>query len=456
VDELLAMDAHLADCAKCRAALRSAVSDVAASLSQKVSPARGESACLDDDLIARYVDGQTDETDAEIVETHVADCPRCAADVASLRAFRVQMQGYDWTTAQAVAQSPSRWMRLRDWRDWLTLSPSRRFALQAGTVFAAAATAALLVFLTAVRPMQTQVAALQSQVSQLQQTNDALLKQVSTIADLQTQLVWLQQENKKFQQNYKIAQTKIATLEIHLARLEQSKIQNPKSKIVLVLNDGGGQVTLDQQGNLAGLTSLPPSLQREVKATLKTQQVKKPSAIAGLIGKPGTLLGGNNNAAPFALLSPVGTVIQTARPTLRWQALSGATSYAVTIVDDADNEEAAKGESLSGTEWTLPQPLPRGRVYRWYVVAHKDGAEIQSPSKSGAVVKFRVLEQKKADELERARQKYANSHLTLGILYAQAGLLDDAEREFQALAEANPNLPVAQKLLQSVKAMRGK
>lgn len=452
MEELLAIDAHLTACAQCRGAVRSAASGVAderrpfaASLWHKLTPVAGESACLDDELIARYVDGEADDADVEIVEAHIADCARCAEDVASLRAFRTQMQTYDWTAVQTAAQPQSWWTHIRA---WLTVSPRRWFALQTGGMAAAAAIAVLLVFWTAVRPLQTQVADLRQHVSQLQRTNESLEKQVSAITDLQIRLAQLQEENKKIQQDYKTA----------VVPLEQSQDAKRKTQnaILLALNDGGRRVTLDKQGNLAGLESLPPSLQREVKTTLTARQVRKPSALAGLIGKPGTLLSGNHSDAPFALLSPLGTVVQSDRPTFRWQPLSGATSYTIHVVDDANFNEVATSEPLTGMEWTMPNALKCGSIYRWYVIALKDGVEVQSPSKSGAAAKFKVLEQKKADELARAKQKYSRSHLTLGILYAEAGLLDDAEREFQSLLNANPKSPVARKLLRSVQSLRQK
>jgi hypothetical protein len=56
--------------------------------------------------------------------------------------------------------------------------------------------------------------------------------------------------------------------------------------------------------------------------------------------------------------------------------------------------------------------------------------------------------------LAEAKNASAGSHLTIGLLYAQAGLLDDAERELQALLRANPQSTLAQKLLRSVRAKR--
>jgi hypothetical protein len=56
--------------------------------------------------------------------------------------------------------------------------------------------------------------------------------------------------------------------------------------------------------------------------------------------------------------------------------------------------------------------------------------------------------------LAAAKNETAGSHLTLGGLYAQAGLLDDAERELQLLLRANPQSALAQKLLRGVRAKR--
>jgi len=44
--------------------------------------------------------------------------------------------------------------------------------------------------------------------------------------------------------------------------------------------------------------------------------------------------------------------------------------------------------------------------------------------------------------------------LILGIVYANAGLLDEAQRELQTLLNSNPNSEIARKLLAKVKAAR--
>ena len=65
-----------------------------------------------------------------------------------------------------------------------------------------------------------------------------------------------------------------------------------------------------------------------------------------------------------------------------------------------------------------------------------------------------VLDQTKANELAHAKNAGGKSHSTLGILYAQSGLLEDAEREFQTLLRANPQSTLVRKLLRNVREKR--
>jgi hypothetical protein len=88
------------------------------------------------------------------------------------------------------------------------------------------------------------------------------------------------------------------------------------------------------------------------------------------------------------------------------------------------------------------------------VKALKDGQEITSPRPPAPQAKFRVLDQTKANELENARRAHPSSHLTLGLLYADAGLLREAEQEFRQLQKANPNSELARNLLRQVQSLR--
>ena len=153
------------------------------------------------------------------------------------------------------------------------------------------------------------------------------------------------------------------------------------------------------------------------------------------------------------MLDPVGGVLLTDRPTFRWSALEGASAYVVEVYDDAFNLVASSPQ-LTAPRWAASQTLPRGRVYSWQVRAVKDGRETKSPRPPAPQAKFRVLDRAKADELARARRAYPSSHLTLGLLYADAGLLKEAEQELRLLQKANPDSALARSLLRQVQALR--
>jgi len=81
----------------------------------------------------------------------------------------------------------------------------------------------------------------------------------------------------------------------------------------------------------------------------------------------------------------------------------------------------------------------------------KDGQEITVPRPPAPQAKFRVIDQTKANELAKAKRAYGSSHLTLGLLYAEAGLLREAEHEFRLLQKANPQSEIVKKLLRQLK-----
>lgn len=234
---------------------------------------------------------------------------------------------------------------------------------------------------------------------------------------------------------------------------EPSAIPSPSPVVVVSLDDGGQRVTLDEQGNLAGLGPLSPATQRALKAALTDGRVRTPAALNALAGRSGVLLGGSSEGVAFPLVGPVGTVVRTDRPTLRWRPLAGAQGYTVTLLD-ADLNPIAISPPLTATGWTVARPLERGQTYVWQVAAQTKGGEVIAPAAPAPEARFKILELAKAAQLRRLEAAHPSSHLARGVSYAQAGLLDDAAREFRALLAANPQSPVARKLLRNVEARR--
>lgn len=222
---------------------------------------------------------------------------------------------------------------------------------------------------------------------------------------------------------------------------------------VAQLNDGGGRLSLDREGRLSGAEALPPAYREMLKDALGGRRLERSPQLKGLARPGSSLMGSETQGGEFSVLDPVGNVLLNDRPTFRWSALDGATAYVVEVYDDAFNLVATSPQ-LNARSWAAPQTLPRGKVYSWQVKALKDGQEIKSPRPPAPQAKFRVLDRAKADEIARVRRAYPSSHLTLALLYADAGLLNESERELRLLQRANPDSDLARSLLRQLQALR--
>ncbi len=456
LDDLQRIDSHLAGCERCRAAVRAG--NDASALARQIVSRVGDSTCLDFDTRARWVDGESDAAEREVVESHIAFCGPCAEDVAALRSFK-----------EELSREPARIARhsgsgLWEWIRGGIGAPAYRWPLALGGAVAAACLGGLFVYAALTRTtvqesqnIRRQVAAARTESANARRTLALAQDQVKR---LETKLGQSEQEKSALQQTARSATTKAQELERRFALLNGSSTNEPHSpptRLALTLKDAGGEVGLDQRGMLSGVPTLRPDQRGALAAALKSGRVMVSKQIAALVGKGGTLMG-PAAPGPFRLFGPIGTASADDRPTLKWQPLPGATGYTVTIVDDLEHSEAATGTvtaSSDGTvSWKPTVPLPGGRVYRWFVAAHKDGAEVQSPTRSDPPARFLVLERAHAESVQRNLAGAGRSHLARGMAYFTAGLLDEAEGEFQALVRMNPNSTVVKRLLDSVRAVR--
>lgn len=234
---------------------------------------------------------------------------------------------------------------------------------------------------------------------------------------------------------------------------EPTPTQPETAPAVAQLDDGGDRLSLDREGRLSGAGALPPAYREMLKDALAGRRLERSSQLKGLSRPGSSLMGSETESGEFSVLDPVGNVLLNARPAFRWSALDGATGYVVEVYDDAFNL-VANSPQLTTRSWAAPQTLPRGKVYSWQVKALKDGQEIKSPRPPAPQAKFRVLDRAKADEIARAKRAYPSSHLTLGLLYADAGLLKEAEQELRLLQRANPDSELARSLLRQIQALR--
>jgi hypothetical protein len=166
-----------------------------------------------------------------------------------------------------------------------------------------------------------------------------------------------------------------------------------------------------------------------------------------------TVMKGANDRAGFDVIAPVATVVLDERPVFRWQPVPNATLYTISISNQ--NETWVQSWNTTQTVWRVPIKLTRGAIYKWNVMARVGDQELYAPRPPHGEAVFKILaSSREARQLERAAQSDARSRLALGVWYAQKGLLDDAEREFRLILQANPHSQTAQRLLEQVRAQR--
>jgi hypothetical protein len=197
---------------------------------------------------------------------------------------------------------------------------------------------------------------------------------------------------------------------------------------------GPGQFRVNKSGvqGMAGASVTPRSLPASNLPEVKV-------AVARVAQATLTMRGGSFSSAAPSPLVPARTAVLSATPTLRWSAVEGATSYRVTLFD-----EAAK-QILDATtrETELPlQPssgLIGGRQYSWRVEALNARGRIADASTIFSVVAadvIKMLEQLKPDN---------GASYSRRVLYAaqlqEAGAVDEARQLWQALAREKPDDP---------------
>jgi hypothetical protein len=216
----------------------------------------------------------------------------------------------------------------------------------------------------------------------------------------------------------------------------------------VVIMDTGRRLVLDARGQLEGI-QLDAADRKLVETALRSGRIELAGAVNDVLQKNGPLLGASGAGPGFRLLRPVGTLVESERPVFRWKPVPGAIWYEAGIYDENFDPVLESGK-LSGTEWRPANPLRRGDIYSWGVIAHISGEEaIEGPRAT-----FRVLPSRQFIDLQRERAKYGDSLLVMGALYARAGLLDDSERAWSELARQNPDSKVVSDLLSSIRALR--
>jgi anti-sigma factor RsiW len=442
--ELLAAQSHAARCEECRARLAdAAILDAAfTKLHADLSGHDEEPEHLPYEQLTAFVDGSLDEVTREMAESHLAVCAECAGDADDLRQYQTIAAAPAALTPSGVGQpakaSGAWWRRLS----------SFDFIPSFGVLVPTAAAATLI------------IAALFGLWVSSRRSANTDSGPVARMTPAESPAATPTPESSAREIKRPVELAALPTPEPSPRPTTQSKattVTPETGASHVALDDGGSRVVFDARGGLRGLESLSPAARSAVRRSLATSHVETPRVLDGLAGgESGVLMstaaaGGGQVGVPFALVGPIGRVVREDRPLLRWRPLAGAVSYRASVVNSSFQVVAESGPTLS-TEWTPPAALGRGQTFYWQVTATlADGEEVISPRTPAPRARFRVLEESAVEELKRLEESAPESHLARGVLYARAGLVEEAEAEFRKLVALNPRSPVARKLLQSVR-----
>lgn len=396
--DLLAADEHLAECDECCKKL-----EVAGKLDRGrfvglFEPVEQMYLHPTFEQLEQYADDFTDEAETEFVEFHIEDCLECGHELDALLEMRRLVESD--LASRAVIESPDEmgntWIR-----KWFTVRGFPRIALGAAAI-AVLATIGFLVLRTS-GPSDSTLTSVEPQA-----TPSPTVQPTAVII------------------------------------AEVSSTPQPDATV---------EIVPDPNAPASDLSSLPASSRTDVERAISSGRLSIPNELRQMSARSGTLMGGGSDEVPFALSYPVGKVVKTARPLFSWKPLQDADSYTVEIYDSEFNR-VVSSPVINGAQWQPRKPLPRNRTLVWQVTATKDGDSIKSPIRPAPDARFRILGSNQSARLQRSADAIKGQHLALGILYAEAGLFDEAEKEFQSELKKNPGSRVAQKFLREVRAAK--
>jgi len=437
--EMNGVSGHLGDCPACHhlfvETLRKQQGD--SSLSFSLAPEfwlRHEH--LEYEQLAGLADSTVDANDREILETHLKTCSSCREDLRSLLAFREQLE----------PQLSVRYGRVETNRVDTLGWKERWFGFAWTPAYATAIVLIMIGLITAVLVIKRRSATLEAggpRPSPVKQS-------ASPTPTLGFEVV----------RNTSPTPVPVPTEQLPISvpspafalKNKPSMAPTENRRVIAEVTDERGAITVDSDGNVLGADDLSPEARRDIAEVLVTQTLKTPQSNQELAGAPITLRGPDNTPT-FRLLSPGREVVLSDHPSFAWDKLAGASSYRVAI-GDLKGHEVARSVELSGdqTKWTVPTALRRGEVYTWEVEASVDGKQVFAPGTSQTQMKFIVLSNQGANELEELKK--ANSHLALGVFYAREGMISEAEREFQILVRENPRSILLKRILKHIQSWR--
>lgn len=155
-----------------------------------------------------------------------------------------------------------------------------------------------------------------------------------------------------------------------------------------------------------------------------------PKILESLRGRAHVLRG---HADESSKLEPAGVIVSTPRPELRWPENNGAVAIVTMFEGD---REIARSKPLRTNRWRPDRELPRGVVLTWQVELSRGDDILILPVPPTPPARFAITDLAAQAAVEKARIAHVDDPLLLGLLYAKAGLVNEARAAFARVTAA--------------------
>jgi hypothetical protein len=437
---------------------------------------------------ARYVEIRDADSKAMVANCHLMD-PHDLPASGWKSSVRVPAGGridFSFRRDQTGAEMAGLSMRVgidagRSWsaaiRDWML--PSRKggsyfwlerfsnsFNVNRLATRALAIAALIAVMLWVAFKASEKIDRLSARLDALQQENESLKQEYAKLhSEMEKETPSSEETRQVAGGDQKALEQKLAQLqgENKALKSEAARSRSIASDLV-AFRDTSGMVTINSDGTV-GLpdgSRLPVHLSRPVReiATKGVVTMTEP-ALAALRTLRSDDIRGELRSARVTEKSipiprsPVLTAIRSTRPTLRWEAVTGAQQYKVTVAYPREKENGKviwESGVVTQTQVILPTgELRQGEVYMWQVEALANGSTSLSPA-----VGFWVVDKGSLRDVQAIEQSYKNSALMLASVYAAHGLYEEAVAQIEKLSYINPTNLFVRDMLRTLRRQLNK
>lgn len=417
--EIAGMAEHIRSCAPCREKL-AALSEykcAAWSIGDAVLSADG---CPEYEELSAYVDETLSHETHQWIERHLSACEYCARDIETLQAARSRA-----SLAPHITVRPGLYARPR--QSWTVFNWK---SITAAASSIAAVAAVFLMYnsgqvvkapIVAKIPDQPKVAAINPNENQRKVIENTNPKSVEVPKEINKPATDVK---KKDPVPMPVAPEK----PVFVAEVRDSSVTVGRTDGKLVIRSNGKNI----EAHIAAL------VETKVNTGSVSSSFQVASASAGRLRGP-------RDVIKVEDMSPAINAIADSNSVFNWEPVDGATKYRLEVYE-SDGTPVMHVETEDASY--KPDQKLSGGVYKWRIMVRRgEMAEWESSEAAS----FRILSDKDADLITRAKRDYKDSHLVLGTVYESLGMNEDAVREFHALQAQNPKSELASKLLHGAK-----